>query len=282
MASIDNAILDTLLYSDIFDYPLTRDELWRYLVFPKVPKSLFEKAVTGYIFWEEHEDYICIKGRGSIISLRKKRSQISKSKLLLAQKASRILSSIPSVLLIGVSGSLALSNADRDDDIDFFIITASGMFWSTRLFCLLLLHIFGMRRKYHERISPDAICINMIVSEDQMVFDQERRDLYTAREIMQLLPIFSRDKTYEHFLEANSWTKKILPNADKRNSWLFVKADKVFWSYGLLLFEPFARWSQRWFMKKHQTNEEVTDGFAAFHPHDYRHQVMREYETRGH
>jgi hypothetical protein len=36
----------------------------------------------------------------------------------------KILSFFPQIKLIGLSGSLAMMNADKDDDIDLFIITA--------------------------------------------------------------------------------------------------------------------------------------------------------------
>ena len=43
----EQAVLKTLLYSDLFDFPLTKNELWKFLISPReVDKHLFEQALV--------------------------------------------------------------------------------------------------------------------------------------------------------------------------------------------------------------------------------------------
>ncbi len=45
MAS-SSSIIKTLIYSDIFDYPLTKEEIWRFLI-GKIDKKSFEKELKS-------------------------------------------------------------------------------------------------------------------------------------------------------------------------------------------------------------------------------------------
>src|SRR5260221_11194131 len=121
----EHAILKTLTYGDIFDYPLTKEELWKYLI--------SDKPITRKAFEEEIEEPRCRgfasatgfyfkKGRGKIVTLRKKREKISERKLEIARSVCNFLKLIPTIQFIGISGGLAMSNADAKDDIDLFII----------------------------------------------------------------------------------------------------------------------------------------------------------------
>ena len=63
------AILTTLLYSDIFSFPLTKDELWKFLISEKkISREEFEKALLSLkklIVY--HQNFYCLSGREEII-----------------------------------------------------------------------------------------------------------------------------------------------------------------------------------------------------------------------
>ena len=91
-----------------------------------------------------------------------------------------------------------MHNSDTDDDIDIFVISNKGFAWTTRLLTAVLLIMLGAYRNKNSKNVKDKICLNFILGEDEMHF--KNQDLFTAHEIVQLLPIFTRDKTYQRFI----------------------------------------------------------------------------------
>ncbi|MEK6847477.1 MAG: hypothetical protein AABY16_04905, partial [Nanoarchaeota archaeon] len=151
-------------------------------------------------------------GRKKIVFERLKREKISMNKLEIAKKAAKILSFIPTVKLIGVSGSLSLKNAQIIDDIDFFIITTHNSLWITRLFVNVLLILTGHKRTIKDLHGMNLVCPNLFLSEDNLLLSSWRRNLFSAREITQLYLLIDRDSMYKKFLSANFWVKNYLAN----------------------------------------------------------------------
>lgn len=290
MGSSKKGILRTLAYSDIFDYPLTTDELWRFLISSeKIEKASFEKELASLSpLLAVKNGWYCFSERREIIGKRRQREKESKAKFYLAQKLAAYLSLIPTVYLIGISGALAMRNADKTDDIDFFIITKKNTLWITRLLLLGILEVLGKRRRRNERYAPNKICLNMLIDESALCLSKERQDLYNAHEVLQMMPVFERNNMYKKFIGANIWVKKFLPNAFRYRARLINIQNhiKSFISVVLRLilrfsvFEFLAMQLQLWYIGKHKTRETIKDNFLAFHPKDKRHRVLREYEKR--
>ncbi len=196
-------ILKTLHYADIFDYPLTAEEIRKYAVEPLEdadPTSLSELRGAG--------GYYCLPGREEIVELRRRRERWSEPKLGKAQRIAGFLKFIPWIKLVGVTGALAMGNSDEEDDIDLMIITSSGRLWLTRGLVVTFLLLTGQYRRANK--IKNRICPNLMLSEKALEFPD--RDLFTAHEIVQMKPIFERDNAYQKFLQANNWVKDFLPN----------------------------------------------------------------------
>ncbi|EKD64640.1 MAG: hypothetical protein ACD_50C00333G0011 [uncultured bacterium] len=279
------AILRTLVYSDIFDYPLKKDEIWKYLIGQKIENiyvgtlddSLKKSLKQNRAIFKKN--FYCLLNRDKIIGTRVNRQKVSRGKLVIAKKIARKLSIIPTVQLIGISGALSLKNSDKYDDIDFFVIASKGSLWLTRLAMIILLLICGKYRTRNQSEVSDKICLNMIIDDSLLSFPKSRRDLYTAHEIAQLLPVFERNNMYKKFVDANEWIEKYLPNAIKRiknkqRSPFFMTHNSLF------IFEQFAKLVQLWSIKKHRTNETISENLLAFHPLDYKNKVLNEYKRR--
>lgn len=289
---IEKLIIRTLVYSDIFDYPLTKEEVWRYLISNKpIKKKLFEQildAGVAPLLRMTKRKFYFLKNRSSIVQTRARRGRESLKKIKLAKKVAGILSKIPTIQLIALSGALAMNNSEKDDDIDFFVITSKNCLWVTRLLALILLQIMGYRRHRRETNVSNKVCLNMFLSEDSLGLPKKVQDLYTAHELIQLQLLFNRDNTYNKFLSSNKWVGRYLPNAYDRRLALIktrIYADYFFSIFLRLVLrfsaiEYIAREFQLWYMRKHRSSEIVTNTLLAFHPKDYRKFVLKEYNKR--
>ena len=94
----EEAIFKTLAYADIFDYPLKKEEIWRWLIINPngnriISPNKSEWVKTFGLIWRKHSDkfgfkdgYYFLPGREKIVPLRQKREIYSVQKLTLAQK----------------------------------------------------------------------------------------------------------------------------------------------------------------------------------------------------
>ncbi len=300
--SLRQSILKTVLYADIFEYPLTSSQIWRYLIASrKFKKQDFDKALKDMGKTVSSRSGLYFLGsRKKLIEKRVIRKKESGKKFSSLYKAAALLSFIPTVSLIGVSGGLSMENADKKDDIDIFVITRSNRLWTTRIFIILILKIIGKHRSRTGKKVTDKICLNMLVDEKNLSF-VKRKDLYTAHEIAQMVPVFDRNKTYVRFVNANLWVKKFMPNsllginnlpanlaeasakrAGKAGKELSIKKENSSFiiNHSSFILEFFAKNIQLWYIKKHKSIETVTDGVLAFHPLDYKQNIMEAYLAR--
>lgn len=286
--SCKNAILRTLIYSDLFNFPLRKEELWYFLK----TNSTFSKKTFNYFLREAPGDIrkknglFFLKGHGEAVLLRKERQKISQKKINVARRVANVLSFIPTILFVGLSGSIASGNAAATDDIDFFIIVKKNKVWSSRFFILLFLEFLRVRRTKRDEHVENKVCVNLLIDETQLAFFSDRHDLYTAHEIAQIIPFINKKATYEKFLNKNQWIKDFMPNTQSKNipkvkyrneTKLWYQIFTVFFDFMSFWLEPFVKMFQKWNIAKTRTTETITDTFLAFHPFDYRQYIMRLY-----
>jgi hypothetical protein len=186
---------------------------------------------------------------------------------------------IPSVAFIGISGAVGAGGATDEDDIDFFVIARKGSLYVTRFLLLLFLQLMGKRRRRNQSAVKDTICLNMLIDSSSLLFGKSRQDLYTAREIVQVIPLFERNSTYGSFLHENRWTRKFLPHAIGKSG-CHSLPQSLFPVMILCILEPLLRAIQNLFIKRHSTAEVVSKSFMAFHPNDIKKYVMATYEKK--
>lgn len=284
------AVLHTMLYSDIFNYPLTEEEIWLDLINgKKIDKDTLIKTIKSLSKFISYKNgFFCMAGKEKIISKRKERIKIAQKKIKIAVFVAKKLSYIPTILFIGLTGRLSHVDADRNDDIDFFIITKKNTMWSTRLLLLGVLELMNVRRLRSDTDPKDKICPNLIIEESALAWPAEKRDLYTAHEIVHIIPLFVRNNIFREFLAKNEWIKRFYSNRDghlpkehsfvKPKSYIIIKI--IIFLFTLPLFEYIFDKLQRMYMKNKKTNETVLSNFLAFHPHDYRQEILNNFASR--
>lgn len=228
---MEKAILRTLCYHDLFDYPLALSEISQFLIGNSKLKTQNAKVRLRRRFLrniqlktqnlieegkiEEKKGLYFLKGRGKTIAIRKKREKYSQKKLLIAERAARFLRFIPTIKMVALTGALAVKNSKKDDDIDFLIVTSKNRLWLTRIQAVLLIELLGMRRKPNDLDVADKICLNIFLDENSLSLPKSKRNLFTAHEIAQTKVLWQKDDVYQNFLTQNQWVKEFLLNWKK-------------------------------------------------------------------
>lgn len=291
MKTAEEAIVKTLTYSSIFHFPLTKEELWQFLISEEeIRREDFETALhklSPKVIVSKF-NFFCLTGQEESIQNRRKHSQEVQKKMLIAKRAAYYLSYIPTVKLIGISGGLAMGKAEETDDIDFFIITRKNTLFMTRLWVQMVLEMLYLRRKRQETVAKDKVCVNLLVDETQLTWPAAQHDVYTAHEIIHMKPLFEQDGVYEHFREGNLWVQQFFPNAKVIRGHLIGDAWKKHYITlriisAILSVRPLEKLVgllQKRHMKRFQTTEMVTDQVLAFHPVDYRIKTLTSLNTK--
>ncbi|SRR5258706_1360835 len=197
------AIKSTVIYSSFFDFPLFPEEIHFWLIY-RHPISLdkIKKHLPRELSPQEQ------KRRQFLL-------QNSLAKIDLTHRLAKVLKYLPGLRFVGLTGSVAAKNSKPQDDIDLLIITAPHVLWLVRPFVLLLISLFFRRR--HPKENPaqatNAFCPNLWLDTTSFSVPKNKRNLYTAHEILQVLPVLDKDQTHQRFLQANSWSSQFLANA---------------------------------------------------------------------
>ncbi len=267
---LKTSIIDTLSYFDVFNYPLTLEQIELFLHFSDADKKAIAKNIKEIGIIDEKYGYYFFSGRKGIAIKRKMQEEENRRKTLLAAKYIDILSKVPGVRLIAITGSLSMGNASVDDDIDLFIITRKNMLWATRFMVILTAKIFGMKREYKNKRHKDKLCLNMFLDEREMEFTD--KSLYVAHEIAQMKVYYDEHKVFSHFAKKNSWIKDFFPNITvnikrmkKKKRWtdLFIFSEKPLRVVNFVAF-----FGQYLYMSSKITREKVSLRKAFFHPSD--------------
>lgn len=277
------ALIKTVVYSSLFHFPLTEEEIWKYFIadLPLTKAALKKQLVPLPKELAKKDNFYVLCGEETSVALRQAGEIEYMRKLPIIKKAIMLLSFVPSIMFIGLSGSLALGTAKKDDDIDFFIITSPGAVWSTRLISLVLLSLVGLRRQKGVIVAPNKICLNSFIASNAVGYFTQYQNIYLAHEIAQLCPLFNRDHTYEQFLAQNNWYRSFLPNAHASAPRISVKGSSYSLGRSVLkLADSFLKFLQLLSIKKTITREIVQNDIILFHPHDYNSEIVKKYEAK--
>lgn len=288
---MEKAILKTLIYADLFDYPLKINEIHRWLIGKKANIRQVEKALKF------SKEYYFLQKRDGLVAKRKLREKQSTTFYKKAKILSQTLRFIPWIKLVGISGGLALNNAGKSDDIDLFLITERNRLWISRLLALGILSLIGQRRKVGDsgRKIAGKLCLNILLEEDKL--EQKNKDIFVAHEVLQMKVLWQRDEIYTKYLMDNEWAFRFLPNwVGVGVACLAVKKR----SYGINLstcgnlhfliganfatlinyLEVLAKKLQLKIMQQPRGMERIEEGALYFHPEDCRLTVLEKYRQK--
>lgn len=201
---ISRAILQTLIYSDLFDYPLKISEIHEGLLacqatLSDVQKNLNDSVLNKYI--ENLNGFYYLKGKRHNIKNRNLREQASTQILIKNRRLLQFVCIFPFVQATALSGAIAFYNCLPEDDIDLFLIVDPRRVWLVYFFLALFLKLVGKR---------NLVCLNYLYAKKDLTVQD--KDFFVAHQIANLLPL-AGNVVYEKFLRANSWFHEYLPQS---------------------------------------------------------------------
>ena len=200
------ALLRSVTYASLFDYPLTLAQLHASLVEVRADASAVASWWRDSAFLQATVEYrdghYFSAGRADLLDTRTRREALSRDLLEREHRVLSLVARMPFVRMVALSGSLAHLNAERSADLDLFVITAPGHVWSVTLSVLVISRLLGWRKR---------MCLNYVISERAMAI--EPADLFSANQIIHLRPVIGHD-VFAQFVNANPFVKRFYPNFD--------------------------------------------------------------------
>jgi hypothetical protein len=291
MEAIEAAILRTVLYADLFHFPLTVREIHHFLIhdepvdLEQIAQTLSESTELQHHL-ECIDDYVVYDGQDDLVALRRMREAASEHLWPSALRYGKWLARLPFVRMVALTGALAMHNAaNHEDDLDYILVTAPRRVWLARAFSIVLVRL--------ARLRGVEICPNYVLAESALA--QDKHDIFMAHEIAQMVPLYG-SALYEQFRSANAWVNQQLPNADGT---FYIEPERSPSGIGLigkrgiefLLGGNLGDWLEHWEyqrklrrfepdMKKPHSSAKLDDSHVKGHFNDHGHPVLQEYEER--
>lgn len=207
-AAQERAFVQSVLYAALFDYPLTPAQLCDTLIGQRATEAMllqwydaseYLRAMVGF-----EEGFFFPRGRRDLIDVRRGRETTSRTLLADFSGPLALVRWMPFVRMAALSGSLAHLNAEREADLDLFVLTRAHRVWCVTVTILLVARLLGWRKR---------LCLNYVVSERDMWIAPA--DLFSANQIVHLQPI-TGEAAYRRFLAANQFVERFYPNFTPR------------------------------------------------------------------
>jgi hypothetical protein len=198
------AILQSVIYASLFDYPLTLEELHRSLIESAMDEIAILRTYRACPALRRAVDFregvFFPAGREHLVAERRRREQWSQAFLQRHRLLLAAMCAIPYVRMIALSGSVAHLNMDGTGDLDLFIVTRGHHVWSVTVAVIVLAKLLRHR---------DVTCANFVVADSRLVLEQ--KDLFTANQTIHLKPLVGASVLTE-LLRANPFVASFYPN----------------------------------------------------------------------
>ncbi len=209
LSILEKNIFKTLVYYDIFSYPLTAEEIFLNLKINHTSevevKMILDDLVSKKLLFRRGNYYL-LKDDNAYITRRERGNKLAQKRMKTARIMSRVISKFPFIRAILLSGSLSKGFMEADSDIDYFVITHPNRLWFSRTVLMIFKKIFLLNSKRY-------FCINYFV--DSQNLEIKEKNIFTATELTTLIPTYG-PSVYDELYDKNIWIKNFYPNYPKR------------------------------------------------------------------
>ena len=205
LSSKELAVLKSVVYSSLFEYPLTPRE-----VSFSLPGAGLKSAEVVAIYHQSkalqsvlnfQDNCFYLRDQSPCLSKRHRREAFSRDVLIRHQRMLQWIGLLPYTRLIALSGSSAHFNMSEKGDIDLFVVTRGRRVWSTAVNILLVSRLFGCR---------EMVCFNYLVADTHLALRE--RDLFSANQLIHLRPL-TGDEWMMRLRASNMWVEELYPNS---------------------------------------------------------------------
>ena len=210
LSSLSHKIIRTVLYFDIFDHPLSEDEVVSFTLSKadnRFVREELNKLVGNQTLFKVDAYYSVRPEFGELVVRRNEGERNASLHREKAFEKAKFIGKFPYVKAAYISGSMSKGVMHEDGDVDFFIITEPGRLWVARTLLILFKKTFLFN-------SHKFFCLNYFI--DSSNLEIEEKNIFTATEAVTLKPIYDNG-VYEQFREANNWVEQYMPYGDKQD-----------------------------------------------------------------
>ncbi len=293
--SVKQAVLSTLAYFDLFEVPLTREELSDYLLFEKPEERALNLYLKDSSYVHKREGFLSFRWNAEFWKEWEEKQARTRAVFKKVARWRWLLQLCPFLRLVAVCNSVTIGDTRENSDIDLFVVAKPGRLFTARLGLTILTSLFGLRR--HGNKIRERFCLSFYVTEEALDLSPialPAYDLYLAVWAQSLEPVAGDYKVYEAFVEKNqSWLKAYFHAPARRKRHFRARTGWVKtanWILETVLnFDAVERWARRkqWSraLAKYQTLEDksgtvISDSMLKFHDHDARLEIREEWRKR--
>lgn len=207
---LQQSVIKTLLYYDVFNYPLKSEEVYHFLGTNSVTQADVHQALEVLVSREQafrFGDLFSVHNDLNNAVRRLNGNREAARHMTLALQRARLLAKFPFVQAVMASGSFSKGYMDEKSDLDFFIVTSPGRLWIARTLIVMFKRLFFFN-------SHRYFCCNYFVDTEHL--EIEDKNLFTATELATLLPLYNAG-LYRRLIEKNRWLLNFFPNYKMRS-----------------------------------------------------------------
>jgi len=293
--TVKQAVISTLAYFDLFDVPLSAEEIYENLFFLKPDKEKIDIYLRESPLIHIYDGYYSLKRNRAFYEAFEGKRRRAKEWWKRVHNFQWIFHLCPFVRLAAVCNSLPIRAVEENSDIDLLVIADKKHLFTARFFLTLLTSFFFVRR--HGRFTRKKFCLSFYITDDNLDLsevEQKPYDIYLAYWLKTLTPISGDYILYERLLEANAkWLKPYFPEVTKlRRRYRKPKPWHAKWKsrlerwFGTEKWElKFRNWQMERALEKYRrlpdkSGSVISEKMLKFHDRDIRAEIRHDWVAR--
>jgi cytidyltransferase-like protein len=284
----EKTIIAVLAYSSQFNHSLTQNELIERIFKPEFLSLLQDKKIKSRKI-NRDEFLLAINSlkKKKIIFQNKKELALSKEHLSkrtnidikdfkqeVVEDLVSLSKKIPWVLGVVITGSYAAGMIEREDDLDFLIITKKNRLWLTRLLFLFLSWIKGRRPHLPSGDLSHSWDFNFWLDETSLSMSEDKRSIYEAYEVLQTKWVVNKDSIKTRFFKQNEWVYDYFLFADLPEIDSYTESPKIKSPDMFLWLEKLAFFIQNYYRQIRHGKQNTSFHSAFFHQKSTRKNIL--------